>query len=229
MKKQEETTGMSQRAYAKRVGVHPSYIGKLVREHKIPANPDGSIDPATADAARERNTLQGRGQRKWQKRHPAPVKPVTAAMALECSACKCRYRRETSARTATPDPDRFCCSDCQADTEQGLSAKQIRRRRERGIPNPHAARPERPVWTPPPPRPRDIRTCFQCGGTYDFLEREPRWDAKDRLRFCDKHCEGDFFAGVDRTSTQQRIRVGVSGEYRDSEEIRTKSYLNYAQ
>jgi hypothetical protein len=48
--------GVSQRAYARIAGVRPSYIQKLVAEGKLPVLPDGTLDPAACEAARQRNT-----------------------------------------------------------------------------------------------------------------------------------------------------------------------------
>ena len=49
--------GLSIRAYAQHRGVSHTAVGKAIKAGRIPQEPDGTIDPAKADAAWERNTL----------------------------------------------------------------------------------------------------------------------------------------------------------------------------
>jgi len=219
--------GLSRRGYAAHAGVSVSYVQKLITRGAIKLLPDGSIDAVAADAGRAKYTIIGKGQRKLEraKARKAARAEVRTITGLTCEACGALYRREHSAKTAAPNPDRFCCSDCQADTEAGMSAARIRRRRERGTVNDNAKRPVRPAYIPPPPLPQDLRTCLQCTGIYDLLDHD--FPAADKTRFCNQDCQDDFFAGVDRMSTQQRIRMDFEGGI-EPEELRTKSYLNYA-
>jgi hypothetical protein len=53
-------TGVSQRAYARLRGVSLTAVQKAVATKRITLNPDGTIDPATANAEWERNTFAGR-------------------------------------------------------------------------------------------------------------------------------------------------------------------------
>ena len=49
--------GLSIRAYAQHRGVSHTAVGKAIKAGRIPQEPDGTIDPAKADAAWNRNTL----------------------------------------------------------------------------------------------------------------------------------------------------------------------------
>lgn len=49
--------GLSIRAYAQHRGVSHTAVGKAIKAGRIPQESDGTIDPAKADAAWERNTL----------------------------------------------------------------------------------------------------------------------------------------------------------------------------
>jgi hypothetical protein len=53
-------TGVSQRAYARLRGVRLSAVQKTVATKRITLNPDGTIDPATANGEWDRNTFAGR-------------------------------------------------------------------------------------------------------------------------------------------------------------------------
>ncbi|MBF0142867.1 MAG: hypothetical protein HQL59_05345 [Magnetococcales bacterium] len=68
--------GISIRAYAKMKGVSDTAVHKAIRSGRIPAEPDGTIDPARADAAWVRNTSPAL-QRKTE---PAPPPPVREAL-----------------------------------------------------------------------------------------------------------------------------------------------------
>lgn len=48
--------GMSIRAYARQRGVTEGAVRKAIKSGRIPAEPDGTIDPVQADVAWERNT-----------------------------------------------------------------------------------------------------------------------------------------------------------------------------
>jgi hypothetical protein len=112
--------------------------------------------------------------------------------------------------------------------DEGFSAKQIRRRRDRGEVNDDAARPVHPKYVPPPPLPKDLRQCIQCGGTYDRLQTErDSWAPQNTAVYCDRECELDHHSGVDGASSQQRVRMSYEGDI-SVEQIRTGSYLNYA-
>ncbi|MBF0424614.1 MAG: hypothetical protein HQL66_02170 [Magnetococcales bacterium] len=62
--------GMSIRAYARQRGVSEGAVRKAIKAGRIPAESDGTIDPAKADAAWERNTDPA------QQRKPDPIPPV---------------------------------------------------------------------------------------------------------------------------------------------------------
>ncbi|MBZ5620053.1 MAG: hypothetical protein LAQ69_15210 [Acidobacteriia bacterium] len=62
---QQDDGLVSQRAYAKMRGLHPSTISRQVRSGAIPSH-DGLIDPNEADAARAANLDPIRGRRKQQ-------------------------------------------------------------------------------------------------------------------------------------------------------------------
>lgn len=49
--------GLSIRAYAQHRGMSHTAVGKAIKAGRIPQEPDGTIDPAKADAAWARNTL----------------------------------------------------------------------------------------------------------------------------------------------------------------------------
>ena len=53
-------TGVSQRAYARLRGVRLSAVQKAIVTKRITLNPDGTIDPATADGDWDRNTFAER-------------------------------------------------------------------------------------------------------------------------------------------------------------------------
>lgn len=219
--------GVSSREIARMWDVSSPYVTKLLRRMGIGPLPGGGYDLEEATRLRKKFTNVGRGKRKWLRRHPDGY--PTAATALTCEACGARYRLETSARTGTPHPQKFCCTDCEQDLLDGLSDKQIRRRRDRGKINNHAVRPPSMPAKPPEPVRRDLRQCLACGGTFDALQGEfYRGRLPKDSRFCDWDCEADFGVGVDRASTQQRIRMACSEGMFTEEDLRTKSYLDYA-
>jgi hypothetical protein len=59
---------LSARAYAKRIGVSGSYVSRLVREGKLPADGKGRIDPHEADRA-----LNARRELARPVRHKLPI------------------------------------------------------------------------------------------------------------------------------------------------------------
>lgn len=119
MSKQAKTAGISQRAYAEQIGVHHSYVAKMIRRGAIPVLPDGSIDPKAADEGRAKYTRVGKGQRKWQRRHPEPE----AAAARP--PCPCGYEF-----LSVDPPGKFCCDFCAQDAAEGYTPKEMRDRRE---------------------------------------------------------------------------------------------------
>jgi hypothetical protein len=71
---------MSQRQYAARVDVSHVYINRLVRQGKIPADADGRIDPAEADAAIAALREPARPLRRADPARPVgPAREVAAA------------------------------------------------------------------------------------------------------------------------------------------------------
>ncbi len=77
--------GLSIRAYARHRGVSHVAVQKAIKAGRIPVEPDGTVDPAKADAAWRRATDPGRA-RKPESARPAPgpasgprVKPVSEA------------------------------------------------------------------------------------------------------------------------------------------------------
>jgi len=63
--------GLSIRAYARHRGVSHVAVQKAIKAGRIPVEPDGTVDPAKADAAWERTTEPGRSKPK-----PRKLKPV---------------------------------------------------------------------------------------------------------------------------------------------------------
>jgi hypothetical protein len=66
--------GLSIRAYARARGVSHVAVLKAAKAGRIPLEPDGTVDPAKADAAWERSTEPGRTKVK-----PEKMKPIAAA------------------------------------------------------------------------------------------------------------------------------------------------------
>ncbi len=56
--------GLSIRAYARRRGVSHVAVLRAIKQGRVPVEPDGTIDPAKADAAWERSTDPGRAKPK---------------------------------------------------------------------------------------------------------------------------------------------------------------------
>ena len=89
--------GLSIRAYAQHRGVSHTAVGKAIKAGRIPQEPDGTIDPAKADAAWERNTLPSQNLN-------ATAKPVETRVATtpKVSTSQVSTSLETSRATA-PD------------------------------------------------------------------------------------------------------------------------------
>jgi hypothetical protein len=66
-------TGVSQRAYARLRGVSLTAVQKAIATKRITLSPDGTIDPATANAEWERNTFAGRTLHSAGKQPQAPA------------------------------------------------------------------------------------------------------------------------------------------------------------
>ena len=103
--------GLSQRAYAKHAGVALSYVQKLVARGAIPTNQDGTINARVADAYRALNTNV--------RRAVGPSNVVRT-----CTGCGDSYRWAPE----SPDPARFCCSECCQMVAAGMSTKEIRQK-----------------------------------------------------------------------------------------------------
>ena len=73
-----ETMGLSIRAYARHRGVSHVAVLRAAKAGRIPVEPDGTIDPAKADAAWQRSTDPARGKRK-QEAPATKLKPVPEA------------------------------------------------------------------------------------------------------------------------------------------------------
>jgi hypothetical protein len=76
--------GLSIRAYARLRGVSHSAVRKAILSGRIPAEPDGTIDPAKADAAWESSTDPGKAKGKAsapkdKSRAPEKLRPVPDA------------------------------------------------------------------------------------------------------------------------------------------------------
>lgn len=56
--------GLSIRAYARRRGVSHVAVLRAIKQGRVPVEPDGTIDPAKADASWERSTDPARGKSK---------------------------------------------------------------------------------------------------------------------------------------------------------------------
>jgi hypothetical protein len=72
--------GLSVRAYARSRGVSHVAVLKAAKAGRIPLEPDGTVDPAKADAAWERSTDPGKAKSKARtKAAPETLKPVAEA------------------------------------------------------------------------------------------------------------------------------------------------------
>lgn len=70
--------GLSIRAYARRRGVSHVAVLRAIKQGRVPVEPDGTVDPAKADATWERATDPGRARPK-PKASPAKLRPVGEA------------------------------------------------------------------------------------------------------------------------------------------------------
>jgi hypothetical protein len=205
MKQQAKTVGISQRAYAEQIGVHHSYVAKMIRRGAIPVLSDGSIDPEAADAARAKFTRVGRGQRRWKRRHPAQpvavaVNPPTSGSKATpiCQGCGARYLRKY--RISSPTPDRFCSASCEQDFNDGLSLREIANRRDRAL-SPKKIKWGKPEPTPKPTRepepPPILATCCGCLGLFNVRSaRREGGPNFDPTRHCSQSCEEMLNGGM---------------------------------
>jgi hypothetical protein len=83
-------TGVSQRAYARLRGVSLTAVQKAIATKRITLNPDGTIDPATANAEWERNTFAGRTLHQVGSQPKAPPPAPRAAPLRGGSAMPCQ-------------------------------------------------------------------------------------------------------------------------------------------
>lgn len=70
--------GLSIRAYARRRGVSHVAVLRAIKQGRVPVEPDGTIDPAKADASWERSTDPGRAK-STPKVSAAKLRPVGEA------------------------------------------------------------------------------------------------------------------------------------------------------
>jgi hypothetical protein len=70
--------GLSIRAYARRRGVSHVAVLRAIKQGRVPVEPDGTIDPAKADAAWQRSTDPGRAKSK-PKASAEKLRPVGEA------------------------------------------------------------------------------------------------------------------------------------------------------
>jgi len=70
--------GLSIRAYARRRGVSHVAVLRAIKQGRVPVEPDGTIDPAKADASWERSTDPGRAKTKT-KTSAEKLRPVGEA------------------------------------------------------------------------------------------------------------------------------------------------------
>ena len=86
--------GLSIRAYARRRGVSHVAVLRAIKQGRVPVEPDGTIDPAKADASWERSTDPGRTRTKPK---PAaeklrPVGEAALGSVREIGRASCRER-----------------------------------------------------------------------------------------------------------------------------------------
>ena len=115
--------GLSRREYGRHAGISAAYVSKLVGDAKIPTLSDGSLDPVACDAARARNTIVGRGQRRLRRNAPESIGSRPA-----CDACGELYSVPVSRYYGTQNPACYCSRECESDAAAGLSRTAIRRR-----------------------------------------------------------------------------------------------------
>ena len=124
----KRSEGMSMRKYAQRAGCSLTYIEKLVRQGKIPRLADGSLDAATCDRAREKNTNMARGERRRQRQAARAGLSADFFEMATCAGCSETYRVSEAERCGSPDVNQFCTAECAQDAQAGLTAEQIRRK-----------------------------------------------------------------------------------------------------
>ena len=89
--------GMGIREYARYRGVAPSAVSKAIASGRITKEPDGSIDPAKADAAWGRNTSPA------QQRKPDPESPKPMPLPVQIPV-KPTLPLQPAPRQVEPDP-----------------------------------------------------------------------------------------------------------------------------
>jgi hypothetical protein len=125
--------GLTRRAYAEHAGVAVSYVQKMIKRGVVKMLPDGSIDPAVADAGRAKSTRVGKGQRKFNRAQARRGNPAKALAGVPiCEACDQPFNTQEARRNAdNPAPKRFCDAYCALDHAEGYTPEQIRRRAEK--------------------------------------------------------------------------------------------------
>lgn len=97
-------SGMSQRAYARHRGVTHRAVQKAIASGRITTMPDGSIDPAAADAAWARNTDETKAANSVsgdpKHRRPEGSPPIPAGASAPATS---RVRAGGSSATGTQD------------------------------------------------------------------------------------------------------------------------------
>ena len=115
--------GLSRREYGRHAGISAAYVSKLVGDKKIPLLPDGSIDARVADAARARNTIVGRGQRRLRRNAPESIGSCS-----DCHACGEVYSTAIAGYYGAKNASRYCSEQCERDAAAGLTRAQVRRK-----------------------------------------------------------------------------------------------------
>ena len=92
--------GLSIRAYARQRGVSHVAVLRAAKGGRIPLEPDGTVDPAQADAAWERSTEPGRAEPQPERKARRPVSEAAVSSVRELGR---RHRPSGFAREdATP-------------------------------------------------------------------------------------------------------------------------------
>ena len=114
---------ISQREYARRKGISSAYVSKLAGRGVITTDADGKVDEQSADEARRRYTVVGRGKRRWERRHGDGL-PLVAI----CVGCGGRFSPVEARGNGSLDPMSFCEDHCADDVREGKSRKEIHAR-----------------------------------------------------------------------------------------------------
>lgn len=75
--------GLSIRAYARQRGVSHVAVLRAAKAGRIPTEPDGTIDPAKADAAWERSTEPGRAESQPERKARRPISEAAVGSVRE--------------------------------------------------------------------------------------------------------------------------------------------------